>query len=102
MQKKYYKQFKIDTVHEVIHNHKKVKEVATDWQVPPQTLYNWVNTYKKDGTFYGSGHRKNTDKQRFNQLEIEHAILKHALFLPKKTEAIFDFKIGRASCRERV
>src|SRR5699024_12370843 len=24
-------------------------------------------------------------------LEVEHAILKHALFLPKKTEAIFDF-----------
>src|SRR5699024_11952922 len=32
-----------------------------------------------------------TDKQRIHQLEVEHAILKHALFLPKKTEAIFDF-----------
>lgn len=91
MKKRYPKQFKINAVHEVIHNQKKVKEVAADWQVPTQTLYNWINTYKQDGTFYGSGHRKNTDKQRINQLEVEHAILKHALFLPKKTEAIFDF-----------
>lgn len=91
MKKRYPKQFKINAVHEVIHNQKKVKDVAADWQVPTQTLYNWINTYKQYGTFYGSGHRKNTDKQRIHQLKVEHAILKHALFLPKKTEAIFDF-----------
>src|SRR5699024_6248835 len=91
MKKRYPKQFKINAVHEVIHKQKKVKEVAADWQVPTQTLYNSINTYKQDGTFYGSGHRKNTDRQLINRLEVEHAILQHALFLPKKTEAIFDF-----------
>src|SRR5699024_2272665 len=91
MKKRYSKQFKINAVHEVLHNQKKVKEVATDWQVPTQTLYNWINTYKQDGTFYGSGHRKNTDKQRINQLEVEQAILKHAHFLRKKKKANFYF-----------
>src|SRR5690625_3291790 len=91
MKKRYPKQFKINAVHEVIHNKKKVKDVAADLQIPTQTLYNWIKIYKQDGTFHGSGHRKNTDKRRIHQLEVEHAILKHALFLPKKTEAIFDF-----------
>src|SRR5699024_12269850 len=91
MKKRYSKQFKINAVHEVLHNQKKVKEVATDRQVPTQTLYNWINTYKQDGTFYGSGHRKNTVKQRINQLEVEHANLKNLLFLLKKIEDIFDF-----------
>src|SRR5699024_6152735 len=91
MKKRYSKQFKIDSVHEVIHHQKKVKDVAADWQIPAQTLYNWIKTYKRDGTFYGSGHIKNPNQKRTNQLEIEHAILKQALFLPKKTGAIFDF-----------
>src|SRR5699024_4162500 len=91
MKKRYPKQFKINAVHEVIHNTKKVKDVAADLQIPTQSLYNWIKIYKQDGTFHGSGHRKTTDKQRIHQLEVEPPILKHALCLPKKTEAIFDF-----------
>jgi len=91
MTKRYDKQCKINAVHEVIHHQKTVKQVAKDWQIPLQTLYNWIHTYKQDGTFYGSGHTKSSTKQQVNQLKVEHAILKQALFLPNETEAIFDF-----------
>lgn len=91
MQKKYPKQFKIDTVKQIIQDNKKVKDIANENNIPIQTLYNWISTYKKEDTFYNKGHRKNSDKHYLQQIELENAILKKALFLPEHTASIFEF-----------
>ncbi|WP_029268459.1 DNA methyltransferase [Virgibacillus alimentarius] len=91
MQKNYTKEFKLKAVHEVIKENKKVKDVAEELKVPIGNLYKWLNIYKQSGEFYGKGHAKSENKKILRNLEIENQILKKALFLPNKTEVIFEF-----------
>lgn len=84
--------FKKDAIYKVIKEASPVKTVANNLNIPVSTLYKWVARYKST-----NGYQKAapvlTKKQEthIKQLQLENDILKKALFLPQKKEAIFEF-----------
>ena len=45
---KYSKEFKDSTVQLILNDKESVVKVASDLDLNPQTLYNWVSTYRKE------------------------------------------------------
>jgi transposase len=84
--KRYNQEFKCETAKLIVDKGRSVPSVAADMGITEQTLYRWVNQYRKDTTnaFPGSGKLKPSDeeirqmKRRIADLEEENAILKKA------------------------
>lgn len=91
MSKHHSKDFKEKAMHEVIYNNKKVSEVADELDLVPQTLYRWLQAYRSNASFIGSGNIKDQNKKYLHQLGTENAILKRSRLVDNNTESIFNF-----------
>lgn len=91
MNKHYSNDFKEKATHEVIYNNRKVKDVAQELNLVPQTLYRWLQAYREGNLFIGSGNIKDQNIKRIKQLETENAILKKSSLLENNTESVFEF-----------
>lgn len=87
--KHYDREFKIQTAEYVLEQGKPTAQVARDLDIAENTLYRWVNEYKKDqeNAFVGSGKLKPENKEfremrkRLRDMEEENAILKKAMHI---------------------
>lgn len=91
MNKHYSNDFKEKATHEVIYNNRKVKDVAQELNLVPQTLYRWLQAYREGDLFIGSGNIKDQNMKYLQQLETENAILKKSRLLENNTESVFGF-----------
>lgn len=88
--KRYDKSFKEQAVRLVLEQRRSIPSIAIDIGIHDNTMYNWVNEYKKhkENSFPGSGNLRPEDEElrnlrkRVADLEMENKIL-------KKVTAIF-------------
>lgn len=93
-QRKYDREFKINTIKFYRESGKKLEEVARNLGIPKATLYHWVREYKEHGenSFPGSGQLKPCNeevyrlKKQLADVTMERDILKKAaaIFLKPK------------------
>lgn len=93
-QRKYDREFKINSVKLYRESGKKLEEIARDLGVPKSTLYVWVQEFKEHGenSFVGSGQLKPCNeeiyrlKKQLAEVTMERDILKKAaaIFLKPK------------------
>ena len=93
-QRKYDREFKINTVKLYRESGKKLEEIATNLGIPKPTLYSWIREFKEHGedSFHGSGLIKPCNeevyrlKKQLAEVTMERDILKKAaaIFLKPK------------------
>ena len=93
-QRKYDKEFKINSIKLYRESGKKLEEIARDLGIPKSTLYTWVQEFKEHGedSFVGSGQIKPCNeeiyrlKKQLADVTMERDILKKAaaIFLKPK------------------
>lgn len=89
--KHYSYNLKEKALHEILHNNKKVSEVAQELNLVPQTLYRWLQTYRENSTVAASSHSIELNQKYITKLETENAILKKSRLINNHTESIFKF-----------
>ena len=84
------KEFKEQTVSQVLSGERTVSEIAKELGVHHTTIRDWVKSYKQDGTqaFPGSGHLK-PDDEDLRKLRRENANLREENEILKKAAAYF-------------
>ncbi len=89
--KNYTREFKIETVKLVTEGGAKVREIARDMGIHPNTLYNWIQQFsaKPEAAFPGKGHTSESDAETIRQLKRENERLKMEREILKKAMAIF-------------
>lgn len=89
-QKKYTKQFKIDSVNLVIKQGVKAKIVSERLDIQLQTLYRWISEYEQygDEAFCGPG-KALTMEAKLRKKDKEIADLREELEILKKAAAYF-------------
>lgn len=83
--------FKTDAVLKVIKQDLSVEKVAKEVDVPVSTLYKWLAKYRSTKQPPQTTANKDKQSNYIKNLQLENDILKKALFLPHKKEAIFEF-----------
>ena len=90
---KYSKEFKDSTVQLILNNKESVVKVASDLDLNPQTLYNWVSAYRKVHNLPLSGNNisipKEPIEEELKRLRRENKILKQERDILKKATAYF-------------
>mgnify|MGYP003591914077 CR=1 FL=1 len=84
------KEFKEQTVSQVLSGERTVSEIAKELGVHHTTIRDWVKSYKQDGTqaFPGSGYLK-PDDEDLRKLRRENANLREENEILKKAAAYF-------------
>ena len=92
--KRFSKSFKTEAVRRVIEQEQTVAELSRELGIHVNTLYKWVNEFKKDNinAFPGSGNLKPEDAE-IRKLKRENEILKEEVEILKKAAALFAKKI---------
>jgi transposase len=78
---KYSKEFKDSTVQLILNNNESVVKVASDLDLNPQTLYNWVSAYRKEHNMQVIDTKTN---QTSETLHEENKRLRHELKIAKQ------------------
>ncbi len=88
--KRFSKSFKTEAVRRVIEQEQNVAELARELDIHVNTLYKWVNEFKKDGMnpFPGSGNLK-PEEAEIRKLQRENETLKEEIEILKKAAAFF-------------
>lgn len=84
------KEFKEQTVNQVLSGERTASEIAKELGVHYTTIRDWIKSYKHDGTqaFPGSGHLK-PDDEDLRKLRRENANLREENEILKKAAAYF-------------
>lgn len=88
--KKFSKSFKTEAVRRVIEQEQTVAKLSRELGIHVNTLYKWVNEFKKDNinAFPGSGNLKPEDAE-IRKLKRENETLKEEVEILKKAAAFF-------------
>lgn len=82
---KYSKEFKDSTVQLILNNNESTVKVASDLDLNPQTLYNWISAYRKDHNIQVADTKTN---QSSDSLHEENKRLRHKLKIAKQERDI--------------
>jgi len=82
---KYSKEFKDSTVQLILNNKESVVKVASDLDLNPQTLYNWVSAYRKEHNMPIRDIKKNNTTETVHE---ENKRLRHELKIAKQERDI--------------
>jgi transposase len=82
---KYSKEFKDSTVQLILHNNESTVKVASDLDLNPQTLYNWIRAYRKE---HNMPMRDIKTKNPTETLHEENKRLRHELKIAKQERDI--------------
>ncbi len=82
---KYSKEFKDSTVQLIFHNNESTVKVASDLDLNPQTLYNWISAYRKE---HNMPMRDIKTKNSTETLYEENKRLRHELKIAKQERDI--------------
>lgn len=82
---KYSKEFKDSTVQLILHNNESTVKVASDLDLNPQTLYNWISAYRKE---HNMPMRDIKTKNSTETLYEENKRLRHELKIAKQERDI--------------
>jgi len=90
---KYSKEFKDSTVQLILNNKESVVKVASDLDLNPQTLYNWVSAYRKEHNIQVMDTKINNTSETLHEenkrLRYELKIAKQERDILKKATAYF-------------
>lgn len=81
---KYSKEFKDSTVQLILNNNESTVKVASDLDLNPQTLYNWISAYRKEHNIQAT----DTKTQSSDSLHEENKRLRHELKIAKQERDI--------------
>ena len=82
---KYSKEFKDSTVQLILNNNGSTVKVASDLDLNPQTLYNWISAYRKEHNMPMKDIKTNNQTETLNE---ENKRLRHELKIAKQERDI--------------
>lgn len=82
---KYSKEFKDSTVQLILNNNESTVKVASDLDLNPQTLYNWISAYKKEHNMPMRDNKTSVSSETLNE---ENKRLRHELKIAKQERDI--------------
>jgi transposase len=93
--RKFTKEYKLQVVHLVKDDQRKVSELSKELAIHPEMIYRWIRMYEKNPEIFSPGEGKPTEKDAFRRLKKklsdiaeENKILKKALAIFSKQQTL--------------